>query len=246
MSSQLIVRIAARRPSGVCIWCVCKVSCFPRVYAGAAKDRSPKWSAAKDTLHMIILIVQALHIPSDSRQAREKIQQTHEDVCQDQERGPPFLIRFNQYVDISGIYDTEYQHYLQQTINGTEHPKMRVSAAEDFTEEAEQQINTLGRALTREEVERLLLARDALLVNNASRKEIDEGHLPHDTREKIYRPQPATAARRTHSSTRWLGSTSHGPGAPQRYQSKGEAVGSEGRRKGREAGSGISTRHGVH
>ena len=69
-----------------------------------------KWSAVTDILHRIILIAKVLRIPSDSRTAREKLQQVHEDVVQDEERGIPFLIRFNQYFDISGIHDTEYQH----------------------------------------------------------------------------------------------------------------------------------------
>ena len=93
-------------------------------------------------------------------------------------------------------------------MNGTEHAKMRASAAEDFAEEAERQATALGRALTREEVEDLFLARDALLVNKASRKELDEGHLPHDTREKIYRPKQTTAPRRSRTAA------SVGPAAP--------------------------------
>ena len=141
-----------------------------------------------------------MRVPSDSRNAREKLQQMHEDIVQDAERGIPFLLRFNQYFDISGIHDTEYQHYVQQSMNGTEHPKMRVSAADDFAEEAEKKTESLGRAMTREEVEELFLARDAVLMNKASRKEIDEGHLPHDTREKIYRPKPTAAARRTRTA----------------------------------------------
>ena len=54
-----------------------------------------KWPAVKDILHRIILIAWALRIPSDSRKAREMLQQTHEGVIQDQQRGPPFLIQFN-------------------------------------------------------------------------------------------------------------------------------------------------------
>ena len=80
---------------------------------------------------------------------------------------------------------------------------MRVSAADDFAEEAEKKTESLGRALTREEVEELFLARDAVLMDKASRKEIDEGHLPHDTREKIYRPhrpKAAPAARKTRTA----------------------------------------------
>ena len=80
-----------------------------------------KWPAVTDILHRIILIARALRIPSDSRKAREMLQQTHEAVVQDQQRGPPFIIRFNQYFNISGIADSEYQHYLQQALNGTEH-----------------------------------------------------------------------------------------------------------------------------
>ena len=99
-----------------------------------------------------------LRIPSDSRTAREKLQQVHEDVVQDEERGIPFLIRFNQYFDISGMHDTEYQHYLQQLMNGTEHVKMRISAADDFAEEAEKRADSLGRQLVRDEVEELFLA----------------------------------------------------------------------------------------
>ena len=159
-----------------------------------------KWDAVKDILHGIILIARVLRVPSDSRSAREKLQQMHEDIVQGEERGVPFLIRFNQYFDISGIHDKEYQHYVQQSMNGTEHPKMRVSAADDFAEEAEKKTESLGRAMTREEVEELFLARDAVLMNKASRKEIDEGHLPHDTREKIYRPKPTAAARRTRTA----------------------------------------------
>ena len=157
----------------------------------------------KDILHRIILIAKVLRIPSDSRIAREKLQQVHEDIVQDDERGIPFLIRFNQYFDISGIHDTEYQHYLQQSMNGTEHPKMRISTADDFAEEAEKKADALSRELTREEVEELFLARDAVLVNKASRKEIDEGHLPHDTHDKIYRPhrpRAAPAARKTRTT----------------------------------------------
>ena len=67
-----------------------------------------KWPAISDILHRIILIARALRIPSDSRKAREMLQQTHEDVIQDQQRGPPFLIRFNhqsvlQYFGHSGL-----------------------------------------------------------------------------------------------------------------------------------------------
>ena len=83
-----------------------------------------KWDAVKDILHRIILITRVLRVPSDSRNAREKLKQMHEDIVQDTERGIPFLLRFNQYFDISGIHDTEYQHYVQQSMNGTEHPKM--------------------------------------------------------------------------------------------------------------------------
>ena len=72
--------------------------------------------------------------------------------------------------------------------------KMRISTADDFAEEAEKRADSLGRQLSRDEVEELFLARDAVLVNKASRKEIDEGHLPHDTREKIYRPHRPKAA----------------------------------------------------
>ena len=39
-----------------------------------------KWPAVTDILHRIILIARALRIPSDSRRAREMLQQTHEDV----------------------------------------------------------------------------------------------------------------------------------------------------------------------
>ena len=49
-----------------------------------------KWASITDILHRIILIARALRIPSDSRRAREMLQQTHEDVIQDQQRGPPF------------------------------------------------------------------------------------------------------------------------------------------------------------
>ena len=93
-----------------------------------------KLPAVKDILHRIMLIARALRIPSDSRRAREMLQQTHEDVIQDQQRGPPFLIRFNQFFKIAGIADSEYQHYLQKLLNGTEHTKMKTSAAEDFAE----------------------------------------------------------------------------------------------------------------
>jgi hypothetical protein len=68
-----------------------------------------KWDAVKDILHRIILITRVLRVPSDSRNAREKLQQMHEEIVQDTERGIPFLLRFNQYFDISGIHDTEYQ-----------------------------------------------------------------------------------------------------------------------------------------
>ena len=47
-----------------------------------------KCPAVKDSLHKIILIARALRIPSDIRRAREIVQQTHEDVIQDQQRGP--------------------------------------------------------------------------------------------------------------------------------------------------------------
>ena len=100
--------------------------------------------------------------------------------------GPPFLIRFNQFFNISGIADSEYQHYLQQSINGTEHARMKTSAADDFAEESELKATALGRELTRDEAEELFLARDQFLTNKAPRKEIDEGHLPKDTRSKIY------------------------------------------------------------
>ena len=114
------------------------------------KRMSPtKWPAVTDILHRIILIARALRIPSDSKRAREMIQQTHEDVIQDQQRGPPVLIRFNQFFNISGIADSEYQHYLQQSINGTEHTKMKTSAGEDFAEESEVKATALGRDLTR-------------------------------------------------------------------------------------------------
>ena len=69
-----------------------------------------KWPAVRDILHRIMLIARALRIPSDSRKAREMLQQTHEAVIQDQQRGPPFLIRFNQFFNILGIADSEYQH----------------------------------------------------------------------------------------------------------------------------------------
>ena len=39
-----------------------------------------KWASVTDILHRIILIARALRIPSDSRRAREMLQQTHEDV----------------------------------------------------------------------------------------------------------------------------------------------------------------------
>ena len=141
-----------------------------------------------------------MRIPSDSRKAREMLQQTHEAVVQDQQRGPPFIIRFNQYFNISGIADSEYQHYLQQALNGTEHPKMKISAAEDFAEESEIKATALGRDLTRDEAEERFLARDQFLTNKASRKEIDEGHLPKDTRAKVYRPGGTAAPRRTRTA----------------------------------------------
>ena len=156
-----------------------------------------KWSAVKNILHRIISIARVLRIPSDRRRAREMLQQVHEDTIQDQQRGPPFLIRFNQFFNISGIADTEYQHYLQQALNCTEHPKMKTSAADDFADEAEIKATALGREISREEVEELFLARDNFLTNKASRKEIDEGHLSKDTRSKIYRPTSAPAQRRT-------------------------------------------------
>ena len=168
-----------------------------------------KWPDVKDILHRIILIAWALRIPSDSRKAREMLQQTHEAVIQDQQRGPPFLIRFNQFFNISGIADSEYQHYLQQPINGTEHTKMKTSAGKDFAEESELKATALGRDLTRDEAEELLLARGQFLTNKASRKEIDEGHLPKDTRSKIHRPGGTAAPRRTrtaaHVSTGQMG-----------------------------------------
>ena len=58
---------------------------------------------------------------------------------------------------------------------------MKTSAAEDFAEESELRATALGRDLTREEAEELFLSRDQFLTNKASRKEIDEGHLPKDT-----------------------------------------------------------------
>ena len=70
---------------------------------------------------------------------------------------------------------------MQQSINGTKHTKMKTSAAEDFAEESELRATALGRDLTREEAEELFLSRDQFLTNKASRKEIDEGHLPKDT-----------------------------------------------------------------
>ena len=75
-----------------------------------------KWPAVTDILHRIILIARALRIPSDSRKAREMLQQTHESVIQDQQRGPPFLNRFNQFFNISGIADSEYQHNLPAAV----------------------------------------------------------------------------------------------------------------------------------
>ena len=57
-----------------------------------------------------------------------------------------------------------------------------------LSEEVEKKTESLSRALSRDEVEELFLARDAVMMNKASRKEIDEGHLPHDTRENMYRP----------------------------------------------------------
>ena len=104
-----------------------------------------KWPAVTDILYRIILIARALRIPSDSRRAREMLQQTHEAVIQDQQRGPPFLIRFNQFFNSAGTADSEYQHYLQQPLNGTEHPKMKTSAAEYFTAQCNM-FNQAGRA----------------------------------------------------------------------------------------------------
>ena len=128
------------------------------------------------------------------------LQQTHEAVIQDQQRGPPFLIRFNQFFNISGIADSEYQHYLQQSINGTEHITMKTSAGEDFAEKSELKATALGRDLSREDAEEPFLARDQFLTNKASRKEIDEGHLPKDTRAKIYRPGGTATPRRTRTA----------------------------------------------
>lgn len=107
-----------------------------------------KWPAITDILHRIILRARSLRIPSDSRKAREMLQQTHADVIQDQQRGPPFLIRFNQFFNISGIADSEYQHYLQQSINGTEHPKMKTSAGEDLQKNRKsRQLRSAGTSL---------------------------------------------------------------------------------------------------
>ena len=44
------------------------------------------------------------------------------------------------------------------------------------------------------------MARDQFLTNKASRKEIDEGHLPKDTRSKIYRPGGTAAPRRSRTA----------------------------------------------
>ena len=77
---------------------------------------------------------------------------------------------------------------------------MKTSAGEDFAEESEVKATALGRELTREEAEELFLMRDQFLTNKASRKEIDEGHLPKDTRAKIYRPGGAPAPRRTRTA----------------------------------------------
>ena len=74
---------------------------------------------------------------------------------------------------------------------------MKTSAADDFAEESELKATALGRELTRDEAEEIFLARDQFLTNKASRKEIDEGHLPKDTRSKIYRPSGTAAPRRT-------------------------------------------------
>ena len=59
------------------------------------------------------------------------------------------MIRFKQFFNISGIADSEYQHYLQHSINGTEHTKTKTSAWEDFAEESEVKATALGRDLTR-------------------------------------------------------------------------------------------------
>ena len=149
---------------------------------------SSKWSAVKDTHHRIIVIAKVLRIASDSRTAREKLQQVHEDIVQGEERGILFFIRFNQHFDTAGIHAPAYQHYLQQAMNGTEHPKMRISIADDFAEEAKKKAGALTRALTREEVEEVFLARGAVLLNKTIRKEIDEGHLPYHPHDKMYRP----------------------------------------------------------
>ena len=77
---------------------------------------------------------------------------------------------------------------------------MKISAAEDFAEESEIKATALGRDLTRDEAEELFLARDQFLTNKASHKEIDEGHLPKDTRAKVYRPRGTAAPRRTHTA----------------------------------------------
>ena len=62
-----------------------------------------KWPAMKDILHRIVLIAWALRIPNDSRKVHAIMQQPNADVIQDQQRGPLFLIRFNQFFNISGI-----------------------------------------------------------------------------------------------------------------------------------------------
>ena len=72
---------------------------------------------------------------------------------------------------------------------------MKTSASEDFADESEVKSTALGRDLTREEAEELFLARDQFLTNKAPRKEIDEGHLPKDTRAKLYRPGGSAAPR---------------------------------------------------
>ena len=79
---------------------------------------------------------------------------------------------------------------------------MKTSAAEDFAEESEVKATALGRELKREEAEELILARDQFLTNKAPRKEIDEGHLPKDTRAKVYRPGSTAAPRRTRQGKR--------------------------------------------